>query len=141
MNLTLYTTSSPANAVTKTLSNASQKTGNMVNSTNDLIDPVVRLSGNIGGYNYVQMLGRYYFIRRTDRTKTGFTDLYLHEDVLMTFRNSIRTATGHVVRSSSGQEYLHDEEFSTFDNRGIGILKFPQSLPTTPQYILITAGG
>lgn len=142
MQITLYNTTSPANAVTKTLTNASVKSGDMVNSNYDLMNPVVRLNGNVGGYNYAEINGRYYYIRTTNRTMSGYTDLTLHEDVLMTHKAFILNQNA-IIRGTANHNnlFIADSKYRNTVKETTEVLTFPNGLNTTGEYILITAGG
>lgn len=142
MNITLYTTNTPENHLNKSLGNSRSINGTVRNRTNnDRMNPVFLVSGNISGYNYAYVDGRYYYIRDVVRNINGLTELHMHEDVLMTHRGTIIGTTAHITRRVNGNTYLTDDEFTSFGNKKLGMYKFGGSFDKSGHYVLVTAGG
>lgn len=142
MNISLYITTTPENHLDKSLTNERTISGKVrPNSDNSKENPIFVVSGNIEGFNYAKIGDHYYYIQDVKHNINGLTELYLHEDVLMTHRDTIRGLTAHITRRVGGNTYLPDPQFSAFGNRKIGMYKFSGSFNKNGNYVLVTAGG
>lgn len=103
MEIKLYKTVSPANAVHKELSDECVLIGTLRDGNFTLYSPVVGFQKNISEYNYayIPSFGRYYFIDNIRVTKADLFTAVFRCDVLMTYEPYIRQLFG-VVSSGSG---------------------------------------
>lgn len=112
MQIKLYNTSSERNRLSKVLTGEVNVTGYLSEDT-DVLNPTITVGYNTSllskNYCYIADFGRYYFI-------TGFTIinqeivLFLHVDVLMTYKDDIKNSKARIVRSASNfDEYIIDD--------------------------------
>lgn len=108
MQINLYTTKSERNKLTKTLNNEVTLTGNLERAC-DIVNPIIVLEYDATlatkNYVYIADYGRYYFISNIvfdDETMI----IYLHCDVLMSFRADILASIARVIRSSSNYDVM-----------------------------------
>ena len=112
MQIKLYNTSSEKNRLSKVLTGEVNVTGYLSEDT-DLLNPAITVGYNTSllskNYCFIADFGRYYFI-------TGFTIInqeiviFLHVDVLMTYKDYIKNSKARIVRSASNfDEYIIDD--------------------------------
>lgn len=108
MQIKLYTTKSERNRLTKVLNNEVTLTGNLERAC-DIINPVILLEYDATlatkNYCYIADFERYYFISNIvfdDETMI----LYMHCDVLMSFRADILASIARVIRSASNYDVM-----------------------------------
>lgn len=136
MTITLYSTSSPAKMVSKTLTGATNYTGSFRQGEHPSDrDPVVVIStarSSLTAYNYayIPAFGAYYFIKDKVAVSAGTTEIVMHKDVLMTYSAGIRANRALINRQESiniGDVNLDDSayvvkrnelETMTFSNYG-----------------------
>lgn len=108
MQIKLYSTKSERNRLTKTLNNEVTLTGNLERAC-DIVNPIIVLEydATLATKNYVYIADyyRYYFISNIvfdDETMI----IYLHCDVLMSFRADILASIARVIRSTSNYDVM-----------------------------------
>lgn len=112
MQIKLYNTSSEKNRLSKVLTGEVTITG-YLSEESDVLNPAIIVGYNTSllskNYCYIADFGRHYFI-------TGFTIinqeivLFLHVDVLMTYKDDIKNSKARIVRSASNfDEYIIDD--------------------------------
>ena len=112
MQIKLYNTSSEKNRLSKVLTGEVTIAG-YLGEESDVLNPAIIVGYNTSllskNYCYIADFGRYYFI-------TGFTIinqeivLFLHVDVLMTYKYDIKNSKARIVRSASNfDEYIIDD--------------------------------
>lgn len=108
MQIKLYTTKSERNRLTKVLNNEVTLTGNLERAC-DIVNPIIVLGYDATlatkNYVYIADYGRYYFISNIvfdDETMI----IYMHCDVLMTFRSDILASIARVIRSASNYDVM-----------------------------------
>lgn len=110
MLITFYQTKSEPHRVDKVLTNATNKQGHL-KAECSIINPSITmdLDNNILVFNYVyiQAFQRYYYITNVDIIN-GMMVVNMHVDVLMSFKDDIKTTSGHIVRSNHGNKYIKD---------------------------------
>lgn len=86
MTVTLYHTSDNPLTVRKTLTNASSDNTAVIRGPLDSLNPIVTVQRTISlsTYNYIEISGRFFFIRDVTVDRTGLSVLQLHIDVLYT---------------------------------------------------------
>lgn len=111
----LYQNSSEPHRVDKTdfLTEVGGYSGIFRDSAN-IVNPIIRVQANdIPNFNYVKIgiLNRYYFVTDYDIVRTGLIDLYLTEDVLMTYREGIYKLQAFIDRNQyANNPYLVDKK-------------------------------
>lgn len=112
MQIKLYNTSSEKNRLSKLLTGEVNVTGYFSEDT-DVLNPTITVGYNTSllskNYCYIADFERYYFI-------TGFTIInqeiviFLHVDVLMSYKDDIKNSKARIVRSASNfDEYIIDD--------------------------------
>jgi hypothetical protein len=112
----------------------------------ELMNPTIRLAGDAitsnVNYCYIPALGRYYFVGNKRQVTNGMVEPILHEDVLMSFKESIRQSTALVeVTGNAVNPYIESDIWTPDVRRTTHVKKFESGFNHNPQYILITAGG
>ena len=111
-----------------------------------LINPVIVIDfpiTNLTQYNYARIydFGRYYFITDMVSITHNLTEISMHVDVLMSFRNSIRTNYGIAKRQENDWNlYLNDGSFKTYQYKTVGTYKFSNGFPSDNDLVLAVAG-
>lgn len=142
MNILFYNTSSENNRIGKTLENETTLTGSFKTEI-DVQDPVLEVNTNLMNFNYCYIpdLNRYYFINKIEITRTNFFTVYLHIDVLETYKDEIK-ALKVVVSNSSGGNPYYDGYISGVDVRTEYETKqFENNFDENGQLILVALYG
>jgi hypothetical protein len=108
MQIKLYNTKSERNRLTKVLNNEVTLIGNLERAC-DIVNPIIVLGYDATlatkNYVYIADYGRYYFISNIvfdDETMI----IYMHCDVLMSFRADILASIARVIRSASNYDLM-----------------------------------
>lgn len=108
--LELYKNHSENNEIQKNITD--KNTINGISRTSiDILSPVIEVSGlNVNAYNYcyIEELKRYYYIENTVLNPNGVSVLSLRVDVLMTYADDIRAATGLITKQREYNPYYGD---------------------------------
>lgn len=107
MQIEFYNTSSENNRIGKVLENKKVLQGNFKNAV-DLINPVITVNTDLLNYNYCYIpdINRYYFIQKIEITRTNLYTIYLHIDVLETYKEDIKQLDV-IVNSSTKNPYYN----------------------------------
>nr|DAL66477.1 MAG TPA: hypothetical protein [Caudoviricetes sp.] len=143
--ISLFKTYSENNRVVKTLTDEKQLSGELRNQTS-VLNPSIRIESadNISTYNYayISEFGRYYYITDIVSVRTNCWVVSLRCDVLMSYKDEIKTITGVVVRQESNPNKLLVDRLERIQSdKEIDILYYPDAFSKNLQYILVTAGG
>ena len=135
--LELYKVLNQPNEITKTLNNAIAING-VFRSEVDAIDVIVEIETNTYDYNYVfiQSLGKYYFVNNITLVNAKITRLYLHCDVLMTYRTDILASYGLVTKGGNINPYYSNVESDS--RQIIRRVPFPYTFNNNGNYVLVT---
>lgn len=77
----------------------------------DVQHPIVDVAGDVSGYNYAEINGRYYHIDSCNRMRTGLSVLNLSTDVLWTYKDAIYALPAVTSRSYRlVNAYLPDDQ-------------------------------
>lgn len=145
MTIKLYNTTSEVNMLTKELTELTTLIGNL-REESSIIDPVIMVDG-IGSYlstcnyAYIPEFSRYYFIKNIEAVSNTLYRLYLHVDVLYTYRNGIRN--NHAIISRNEKQYdlkMNDGLFVTQQNPRRAQFSFPSGFNTW-NYVIAIAGN
>ena len=143
--ISLFKTDSENNRVVKVLTDEKQLSGELRNQTS-VLNPTIRIESadNISGYNYcyISEFGRYYYITDIVSVRTNCWAVSMRCDVLMSYKDEIRTIVGIVLRQENNPNSLIADGYEKIQsNKDIDILYYPQAFNKTLQYVLVTAGG
>lgn len=143
--ISLFKTNSENNRVVKTLTDEKQLSGELRNQTS-VLNPSIRIESadNISTYNYAYIpeFGRYYYITDIVSIRTNCWVVSLRCDVLMSYKDEIKTITGVVVRQESNPNKLLVDRLERIQSdKEIDILYYPDAFSKNLQYVLVTAGG
>lgn len=143
--ISLFKTASENNRVVKTLTDEKQLSGELRNQTS-VLNPSIRIesSDNISTYNYayISEFGRYYYITDIVSVRTNCWIVSLRCDVLMSYKDEIKSITGVIVRQESNPNKLLVDRLERIQsNKEIDILYYPYAFSKNLQFILVTAGG
>lgn len=143
--ISLYKTASENNRVVKALTSGKEMSGELRNQTS-VLNPSIRIESadNISTYNYayISEFGRYYYITDIVSVRNNCWAVSMRCDVLMSYKDEIRTIVGIVVRQENNPNSLIADGYEKIQsNKDIDILYYPEAFNKTLQYVLVTAGG
>lgn len=145
MNITLYSTSSPAIQVNKTLTQRASITGEPHEIVSDK-EMTLRLAiGNLANvklsnYCLIPETGKYYYINPDYKIENQSVIIALKEDVLMSFKTQLLAQTVTVSRNENlSNAYLYDNGYQLLAYKNIVTKTFPVGIDTDT-IILMTIG-
>ena len=144
MKIHWYKNTVPKNRLYRNLTGHLESDGYLVDGCN-IMNPVIKMSYNAYqvniNYAYIPDFGRYYLI--TDYKIEGDTIyIYMHVDVLYTYRNEILRSSCIALRSSShGNLYLHDEFIQAETGYRYNLSRFPYSFSSTNGTYILSISG
>lgn len=145
MKLTLYTTPSDTNTITKVLQNAKDYTG-ILRDGADVLNPTIEVSGdNLSAYNYAYIpdFGRYYFISLRNINK-NLWELTGTIDPLMSWKSQILNTFVTIDKQeqiANADLYINDDTWICENKGAQQVITFPAGFNESGQFILITAGA
>ena len=118
--LNLYQSKAESNHVDKTgyIHSVGQLTGTLRTSSN-VVDPVVRIEySQFPNFNYVYIpqFHRYYFVNEIVSVNHNIWDIVLHVDVLMSFKDVIRSQYGFIERNQYTFNKNEIDNLRTYEN-------------------------
>ena len=146
MNINLYLNKSEPEKLDKTLIWEISLTG-FLRESSSIIDPVILIEGNVStlslyNYAYIPEFERYYFINNIESVRTGLVRVFMHVDVLTSFKSGIRSNNALIDRQKvSGNYYLNDGIWKHEAREFYTVKTFPNGFNDNGEYILITAGA
>lgn len=144
MNIILYKTNSPKNAVNKTLTQIASINGESNESIGDINTSFILSSAYItnvqnSNYLYSGITGKYYFITEKE-IKNQTIKIIAHEDVLMSLKTQLLSNTCTISRNENvSNSYLLDNGYQLKAYNIIATRPFPQGLENE-SIILMTIG-
>lgn len=145
MNIVLYSTTSPAIQVNKSLTQHASITGEPHEIVSDK-EMTLRLAiGNLANvkasnYCHIPETGKYYFINPDYKIENQSVIIALKEDVLMSFRSQLLAQTCTVSRNEQlSNAYLFDNGYQLLAYKNIVCKMFPVGIDTDT-IILMTIG-
>ena len=143
--ISLFKTASENNRVVKVLTDEKQLSGVLRYQTS-VLNPRIRIESaeNIAGYNYcyIPEFGRYYYIIDITSIRTNVWEASMRCDVLMSYKDEIKSIIGVVVRQESNPNKLLVDRLERIQSdKEIDILYYPDAFSKNLQFILVTAGG
>ena len=145
----LQKNTSPANYVTKSLTDIKTCTGTLREGTS-IIDPVILLEGDTAAnmvsganYCYIEQFGRYYYITNILSDVTGIWEIHCHVDVLMSFATQIRAQNAIVSRQERRFNMMLDDGwFMAYQDPIIQTKWLSTTSPFEHQeFVLVVAGN
>lgn len=131
MTIKFYENLSDKNHVDKVITQVGTDITGTLRDDCSIINPVLQLENFSGldltrvNYAYIVEFGRYYYINNIT-LKNKLYEISMHVDVLMSYKNSIRTNTAVVSRQENHYNlYLQDGVFKTEAFPHIQIVQFP----------------
>lgn len=144
MQIDFYKNTVPKNRLYRNLTGHLVATGHLIDAC-DVLNPVIKMAYNAYhiniNYCYISAFGRYYFIEKYVIEGDTVT-LYMHVDVLYTYRENILNSQCIAARSSShGNLFFHDDFVQSEAGYRYNVSKFPYNFASTGgTYILYIAG-
>lgn len=143
MNIDFYISNDPENTLSKTLTNQSTRTGNLLEDT-DILRPSIEFNVNPVGYNYayISAFGRYYYIRSISNTGASTWRVDFEVDPLMSFKDQIKASPCIAAKSSSVYNlYLNDPNYKCYQDDVILMQNFPTGFDDqNPRFVLTVLG-
>ena len=142
--ITLYKNSSADNVINKSISEVASYNINIKASCSIMMPTIVlddsaALSCN---YAYIDTFQRYYFIKTVDVQPGGLCVLQLKEDVLYTYKDSIKKLTAIISRQENLYNlYLPDSEFKVLAYNNKKTVPFSSPFTKDLQFVLTVNGG
>ena len=146
MTIQIMLNNSPNNKIDKDVKMKKEVTGKIKEDT-DIINPsfIVKSAGtdfNNANYLYCFDLERYYFIKTVIEKPGGLIEIVCHEDMLMSFKNSLRKQSGIVARQEQiYNTYLQDGTFKAYAYPLIQQKSFPSGFSDNTTILLSVVGG
>lgn len=142
MTIKLYKNYSDKNVLDKNISQSGSDITGTLREDCSIINPVIAIEGlndlNVN-YAYITEFGRYYYINNIV-CKGELFELQMHVDVLMTYKDEIRSNQAVISRQQNAYNlYLQDGVFKTMANPHIQIKQFPAGF-TDYNFIFSVAG-
>lgn len=137
VTLELYKVTNQTNELTKTLNNAVVVDGAFRGEI-DSIDVIVEIESNTYDFNYVYIpsLNKYYFLQNITHVNAKIVRLYLHCDVLMTYKTDILASYGLIKQGGTINPYYSSIESDS--RQTIRRITFPYTFNNTGNYVLVT---
>lgn len=147
MQIILYKNNSEPERFTKSLSGSLTLSGTVRGETN-VINPEILIEGSPDdfpsdyNYAYIPEFERYYFINEVTAFRNNVTVLFMHVDVLMSFKDDILSNNAIVDKQAlAGNMYLNDGSWVHESREFYTIKSFQNGFNDDGEYILITAGA
>lgn len=143
MVINFYKTRTEAQALTKSLSPITSKSGELRDEC-DILNPVIEFEydNNLinSNYAYIPAFKRYYYISDLKINGKRIT-ISFHVDVLMTYKDQIKLSTAHITRSSTNYDLdIADNMIISRADTSVYTRKIGSGFNTTNKF-LVTIGG
>lgn len=131
MRLNLYKNLSDKNHVDKNITQMGNQLTGTLRDNCSIINPVIEIESYTGfdfaecNYAYIPEFKRYYYINNIT-LKNKMYELTMHVDVLMSYKDEIRSNTAVISRQENNYNlYLQDGVFKTKAFSHIQVVQFP----------------
>lgn len=149
MQVRLYTNNSESNALNKDIQLVTELLDTHPVDGLDVENPIIKVGSypqhlmlSLVNYAWIPDLNRYYFVDPPTLINNQTLVLPMRVDVLMSFKNSIKSLTAIVSRQENQYNlYLPDPEFKVYANTDKKTLKFSRSPFTKSANFLLTVSG
>ena len=143
MTIKLYKNYDDKNVMDKNISQVGSDITGTLREDCSVIDPVIAIEGLTDlsvNYAYIPEFGRYYYINNIV-CKGKLYELQMHVDVLMSFKDGIRSNNAVIARQQNEYNlYLQDGVFKTEAYPHYEIRKFPSGF-NDYQFVLCVSGA
>lgn len=143
MNVIFYKTVSPENVIDKAVTDATAKTGNLLEDT-DIIRPSIEFNFNPVSFNYalIAAFNRFYFVRSITNTGASTWRVDFEVDPLMSFKDQIKASPCIAAKSSSVYNlYLNDPNYKCYQDDVILMQNFPTGFEDQYSRFVLTVLG
>ena len=146
--INFYKNGSPVNKVDKSLTATFSAEGALRTGAS-ILDPVIMVESSTpanlitsSNYAYIAEFSRYYYITGVTSDANGLWVVGMHVDVLMSYKEQIRSQSAIVARQEFVYNmYLDDGWFLAYQNPEIQVKLFSEATPfEAEEYILVIAG-
>lgn len=141
-SVTFYNNSSDNNVLNKSISSTTSATV-VFKEDVDLIEPVLILQNNsyIQASNYMQMLGRYYYITSIECMPGNLLKVKASVDVLMSYRDQIRANSAIITRNANNvNTYLPDSKMRITSYTTVNTIQASAGFSNSLKYYLLAIG-
>lgn len=147
MTLSLYENKSDERVLNKSITTVATYEG-YLRDESSITNPVVLIEGvfniyNNGNVNYMYLpdYRRYYYITDIIQKRANLVEIYGRVDVLMSFKDEIKSCSGIVKRQANKWNlYLDDGSLKVYQNKVIITKVFPSGF-NDERFVLITSGS
>lgn len=146
MQITIYNNQSDARRVSKMLTALKTLQAEFYESSS-VIDPVLLAAYDStlfkANYAYIELMGRYYFIKNIEVLNGRQMRITMHADVLMSYAAAIKNLSVIISKqeNDSYNLYLDDGSIITLNKTFNTVIPFTNGFNDQGEYILITAGA
>ena len=145
MEIGLYNNYSEKNVIEKSIASLLPLNGTLKDDSS-ITDPIILIEIDTPvsyNYCYIPSFNRYYFIVDIISIRNNLWELYLHVDVLMSFKEDIKKSVAIMesTESENTSTYLDNGIYRTLSKDKTDIISFSSGFNSEGEYILITAGG
>lgn len=111
-----------------------------------IINPVITIESPVNivciyNYAFIPEFNRYYFINDVVTISNTLTQISLHVDVLMSFKDYIKANLATTRRQENDWNlYLNDGSFRTYQYKTVGTYKFSNGFPKDNHLVMAIAG-
>lgn len=149
MNIYLYKNGTEKERVDKSnfLTQVASFTGTLRDEC-DILNPVIRFTTdgnftfsqlNSANYAYLEDFGRYYFITDRKVVRANVHDVFLHEDVLFTWKSGILQNRAIIDRQQEMFNTLMPDSWTTYQKTQVNSVEFPNGF-SGYSYVLGVSG-
>ena len=141
-SISFYNNSSDNNVLNKSISSTTSATV-VFKEDVDLIEPIIILqnNSNVQISNYMQMLGRYYYITSIECMPGNLLRVKAKVDVLMSYKDQIRSNSAIITRNTNNvNTYIPDNKMKITSYTTVNTIKSSAGFSNTLKYYLLTVG-
>ena len=141
-SVSFYNNSSDNNVLNKSISSTTSKTV-MFKEDVDMIEPVIILQNdsNVQNSNYMQMLGRYYYITSIECLPGNLLRIKGRVDALMSYRDAIRQNTVIATRNANNvNTYIPDNKMKITSYTTVNTIQASGGFSNNLKYYLLAIG-
>lgn len=141
-SVTFYNNSSDNNVLNKSISSTTSATV-VFKEDVDLIEPVLILQNNsyIQASNYMQMLGRYYYITSIECMPGNLLKVKASVDVLMSYRDQIKANSAIITRNANNvNTYIPDSKMKITSYTTVNTIQASAGFSNSLKYYLLAIG-
>lgn len=144
MIIKFYNTTSANNVINKILENETEFEIQLKDTTNVKTPKIILRSDTPINFNYayIEKFKRYYFVDNIELYPNKIYNIYLHCDVLETYKDDILKCEGNITQQKQNVNNYYDSGYKTEVRKEVDIYKSDVTLSDEETTnILITIGG